>query len=85
MNPCALPMGVSALAAAIANRVPDDTELALLAAIFTQLGDTLDTILAQRALCPPQTGGGQGQNGSGQSRDGTGQSAAGPESAPLTQ
>lgn len=70
MNPCALPMGVSALASAIASRVPNDEELALLAAILTQLGDTLDTIIAQRALCPPQTSGSQRQ--SGQSADGTG-------------
>ena len=51
MNPCALPIGVSALASAIADQIPNDEELALLAAVFDQLGDTLATILAQRALC----------------------------------
>ena len=51
MNPCALPVGVSALATAIANQIPNDEELALLAAVFDQLGDTLATILAQRAVC----------------------------------
>lgn len=73
MNPCALPMGVSALASAIACHVPNDEELALMAAAFTQLGDTLETILAQRALCaqaqPPCC------------RQGTASAAAEPDSA----
>lgn len=51
MNPCALPIGVSALASAIACHVESDEELAMIAAVFTQLGDTLETILAQRVLC----------------------------------
>ncbi len=51
MNPCALPVGVSALASAIACHVESDEELAMIAAVLTQLGDTLDTILAQRVLC----------------------------------
>ena len=42
--------GISVLAAAIAQNLEDE-ELTLLAAIFTQLGDTLGTIAAQRDFC----------------------------------
>ena len=35
----------------------NDRELALAAAIFTQLGDTLDTIAVQRSLCSGESGG----------------------------
>jgi hypothetical protein len=48
MDCCALPVGVSALACAIAEQIRDNTDLALLAAILTQLGDTLVTIAAAR-------------------------------------
>lgn len=41
---------ISVLAAAIAQNLEDE-ELTLLAAVFTQLGDTLGTIAAQRDLC----------------------------------
>lgn len=41
---------VSALAIAISNNISDDNDLGLLAAIFTQLGDTLGTIAVQRDL-----------------------------------
>ena len=50
MDEYSLPVLVSALANTIAEQTPDDIELALLAAVFTQLGDTLTTILAFRAL-----------------------------------
>ena len=53
MNPCELSVGVTALANAIAARL-GETELNLLAAVLTQLGDTLATIAAQRALCSEQ-------------------------------
>lgn len=53
MNPCELSMGVTALANAIAAQL-DEAELNLLAAVLTQLGDTLATIAAQRALCSGQ-------------------------------
>ncbi len=42
-----LPFSVTALAEAIANNVDNDT-LALLAALFTQLGDTLATIAVMK-------------------------------------
>ena len=45
--PSSLPAAVGALAAAIAEG-RGDQELALLAAIFTQLGDSLAVILAAR-------------------------------------
>lgn len=48
MNDCILPVGVSALACAIAAEIEDSDDLSLLAALFTQLGDTLATIAAQR-------------------------------------
>jgi hypothetical protein len=50
MNDCILPVGVSALACAIAAEIEDSDDLSLLAALFTQLGDTLATIAAQRGI-----------------------------------
>ena len=50
MDAYSLPFAVSALAEAIAADIPDDAQLAVLAAALTQLGDTLETILALRAL-----------------------------------
>lgn len=49
MNSCNLTVGISALASALAKNLCNE-ELALLACAFTQLGDTFNTILAQRAL-----------------------------------
>lgn len=51
MDNCALPVGVSALACAIAQQIENTDELSLLGALFTQLGDTLETIAAARAVC----------------------------------
>ena len=51
MGSLELTMGVTALANAIARGIPDDEALSLLSAVFTQLGDTLATIAARRALC----------------------------------
>lgn len=51
MGCCGLPAGIGALACLLAERVPDDDELALLAAVFTQLGDSLALIAVQRAVC----------------------------------
>lgn len=45
---CAVPAGVTALACAVAEQVPSIDDLALLAAVFTQLGDTLALIAVQR-------------------------------------
>lgn len=49
-DPLALTTAVNTLAVAIANQLGDG-ELALTAAVFTQLGDTLATIAVQRQLC----------------------------------
>ena len=50
MNSLELTSAVTALANAIAcHRTP--SELALIAGLFVQLGDTLATIAAQEALC----------------------------------
>ncbi len=49
MNVCEITAAVTALANAIACRL-DDEELALLGAVLTQLGDTLETISAGRAM-----------------------------------
>jgi hypothetical protein len=46
MRSCELAATITAIACTIANNYSDD-ELAVLAAAFTQLGDTLGTILAQ--------------------------------------
>ena len=50
MNPCELTASITAAANAIACKLGDD-ELALLAAVLVQLGDTLATIAAHRAVC----------------------------------
>lgn len=50
MCPVSLAAAVTALAAALAEGKSDD-ELSLLAAVFTQLGDTLATIAVQRDIC----------------------------------
>lgn len=49
-DPLALTTTVNSLAVAIAGRLNDE-ELGLVGAILTQLGDTLETIAAQRAVC----------------------------------
>ena len=53
MNPCELTASVTALANVMACSL-EDRELTLLAAVLTQLGDTLATIAAQRELCGKQ-------------------------------
>ena len=50
MSPLELTSAVTALANALACRLTVD-EMALLASLFTQLGDTLATIAAREALC----------------------------------
>ena len=50
MNHNELVLSITAAAAAIAADIPDDGQLAVAAAAFVQLGDTLATIAAQRAL-----------------------------------
>lgn len=50
VKPAELTFGITALANAVADPLRDD-ELALAAAFFTQLGDTLATIAAQRSWC----------------------------------
>jgi hypothetical protein len=50
LNGSALSFAISAIAQAIAAEIPDDDQLALLSAVFTQLGDTLATLAAVRAL-----------------------------------
>ena len=50
MSPCELTAAVTATANIIAVRLDDD-ELALLSSVLVQLGDTLATISAQRAVC----------------------------------
>lgn len=52
--PLALTTVVNTLATAMA-RCLDDSELALVAAVLTQLGDTLATIAVQRSLCGGET------------------------------
>lgn len=52
MHSCELVVTISATACAISKGKSPD-EIALLATIFSQLGDTLATIAAQEALCAP--------------------------------
>jgi len=53
MQSCDLVVAISALACCIAEGKSAD-EIALLSSIFSQLGDTLDTLSAQQALCAPE-------------------------------
>lgn len=53
MDCCKLPVSISIAACAIAEQFRNDEDLVLLAAVFTQLGDTLATIVAQREVCRP--------------------------------
>ena len=50
MNSCELTASITAVANTVASKLSDD-ELALLAAVLVQLGDTLATIATQRAVC----------------------------------
>ena len=50
MSPCELVSFVTAVSCSIANCCSED-EMAVLAAVFTQLGDTLATIAVQREIC----------------------------------
>lgn len=50
MNPCELSASITALANILANQLSDQ-ELNIAAVIFSQLGDTLDTISVQRSFC----------------------------------
>lgn len=50
MDGCSLNISISALACAIAQNKSND-EISLLAAFFTQLGDSLDTIATANGLC----------------------------------
>ena len=49
MNPCQLTASITAIANAISNNLSIE-KTTLLAAVFVQLGDTLATIAAQRAI-----------------------------------
>ena len=50
MNACEITAAVTALANIISQQL-DENEAALLSAVFVQLGDTLATIAAQKAVC----------------------------------
>lgn len=50
MTPCEITAAVTAVANFISYNFTD-AQIDLLGAVFTQLGDTLATISAQRALC----------------------------------
>lgn len=53
MHSCDLAVSVSVLACCIAEGKSQE-ELALISSIFSQLGDTIETIAAQQALCTPK-------------------------------
>lgn len=55
MEPCSLPVLSGVAAGWIACHVQDDAELSLLAALLTQLGDSLAVIAASRAACAAQS------------------------------
>ena len=50
MNACEITASVTAIANAISCKLTNE-ELTLLASVLVQLGDTLVTIVSQRALC----------------------------------
>lgn len=65
MNGCELTASISALASLMASRL-SDSELALTAAVFTQLGDTLATLAVQKDFCKAEEQGTQARGeGSG--------------------
>jgi len=47
---CSLVAGITAIACALAEKIENEAELALLASALAQLSDTLNTIVAQREL-----------------------------------
>lgn len=59
MDPRELTLAVTAAANSLYERLPP-AQLAVLAAVFTQLGDTLETLAAQKALLEAGCGGGAG-------------------------
>ncbi len=50
MNSCQLTTSITAVANALSNKYSVE-EITLLASVFVQLGDTLATIVTQRAIC----------------------------------
>ncbi|ROR30589.1 hypothetical protein EDD66_102242 [Mobilisporobacter senegalensis] len=50
MNDCELISYITAIACTIIKCIPDDDDIALMAAGFTQLGDTLATYLTQKSI-----------------------------------
>ena len=50
MNPYSLSASVTAIANTVAYKLNDE-ELTVLASVLVQLGDTLATIVTQRAIC----------------------------------
>lgn len=54
MNSCELVTYVSSIACAISKSCSKD-DVTILAAIFTQLGDSLETILAHEEICNKNT------------------------------
>lgn len=50
MNSCELVTFIASIACTISKSCPPE-DLSLMAAVFTQLGDTLETILAKDELC----------------------------------
>jgi len=49
-DPLALTTAINSLAVAVASQL-NDNELNMVSAIFNQLGETLETIAAQREVC----------------------------------
>ena len=50
LNPCEITASVTAVANALACKLNND-ELTMLASVLVQLGDTIVTIVTQRAIC----------------------------------
>jgi len=69
MNGCELIASISAFASLLASRL-SDSELALTAAVFTQLGDTLATLSVQKELCQSAKQAGQERENGGTEEDG---------------
>lgn len=62
VTPCETTAAVTALANAIACKMESSEQLAVLAAVYVQLGDTLATIAATRALCEKNSDEKRGKN-----------------------
>jgi len=77
VNGCELAVGITVLASTFAAQIEDDEDLSVLAAAFTQFGDTLATIAAWRARCAVLAAAREVEKGNGEEKAATEKGEAG--------